>query len=41
MAGLVSPRAWPQETDQGIAPFTYHAPDSALADLKRRLDETR
>lgn len=33
--------AWAQAADSAIAPFKYRAPDAALADLKRRLDQTR
>ena len=47
IAGAAIPLAfstWPacaQAADPAIAPFKYHAPDAALADLKRRLDQTR
>src|ERR1700730_9918621 len=36
--------AWPgraQVSSDGITPFSYHAPDVALADLARRLDQLR
>lgn len=32
---------WAQVSNGGIAPFTYRTPDAALADLQRRLDDTR
>src|SRR5256714_708490 len=30
-----------QSTDDPVVPFTYRAPDEALADLRRRLERTR
>src|SRR4051812_25032302 len=29
------------DREQAVAPFTYHAPEAALADLRRRLDQAR
>ena len=38
---LSSRPASSQSADETIVPFTYHAEDAALLDLKRRLDGTR
>jgi hypothetical protein len=33
--------AWSQSTGEAITPFTFHAEDAALTDLRRRLDGIR
>jgi pimeloyl-ACP methyl ester carboxylesterase len=38
---LASARAHAQTDDNALIPFTYRAPDEALADLQRRLEQTR
>ena len=38
---LLSWPGWAQVSDAVITPFSYHAPDAALTDLARRLDQVR
>jgi pimeloyl-ACP methyl ester carboxylesterase len=38
---LVAATSRAQDADNAVVPFNYRAPDEALADLRRRLDETR
>src|SRR5262245_18178682 len=38
---LASPASRARADAPGLAPFSYHAPAAALADLRRRLEETR
>jgi pimeloyl-ACP methyl ester carboxylesterase len=38
---LLASTARTQGTDSAVEPFTYHASDSALADLRQRLERTR